>query len=190
MNTNTYLAFFIAIFVLPLTACAKTSLDAPEKIAKTIAQIIIKQDKKAFAQHVVDQNGYMQIFQLQLDLEKSDSKDKRRIPQLENIPDLAKTLSTLKSGPHKKIARINTTVKMSFDRLIKYAKRDGVDLSKASFGKITHIGNTRKHLKLAQYDIYFTLSLGGKDYKIKLDDVVSTPGRFYILDGIKWRGSN
>jgi len=39
-----------------------------------------------------------------------------------------------------------------------------------------------------QYDITFTLLSGGKKYYVYLDDVAVTPGQFYLLDGMKWRG--
>jgi len=191
MNRYTFGVPFVSMVFLSLAACANKIIETPEKIARTMAQIVIEQDKKAFARYAVNQEGYFQIIQLQLESEKVSGKGARRISQLRSRPgkiiDLEQVLLTVKSGRHKKVALINSRINASFGRLIKYAKRDGVDLSKASFGKIIS-ASSRKFHKLVQYNIYFTITAGSGDYLIRLKAVTAIPGRFYLLGNIKWRG--
>lgn len=196
MNRCKFIAVLLIIIVFSFSACSRKTLESPDEVARTIAKTIINQDKKAFGRYVVNRDGYIRIMELQLASE-TPGKEVQRIAQLKSTKNLLQALTSLKSSPHlnprihKKMIRINASINRSFDRLIKYAKRDGVDLSKATFGKVVSSSTTstaEKMPSLVQYDITFSLLASGRKYYVFLDDVAVEAGRFYILDGIKWRG--
>ena len=187
MNTRIYsssgwsvLASALLVSTL-FAACSRSVPDTPEKMAASVARSIIMNDKKAFTKHVINRDGAISMFQLMLDSAKTDKVQKTRIPKLKH------EISTLQANKNPTLMRVRTKIITSFDTLAAQAKRDGVDLGTAKFGEIKKV-NTRTYLNRKQYDIYFTLSAKGKEYLVKLDDVIMVPGRHYLLGRVKWKG--
>ncbi len=168
---------------LILTACSTAAINTPEAIAKTIAQAIIKSDKTSFEKTIINQDVAIQMFQQLIVSAKKNDFYKPRLPKLE------KELTTLKTNSNATLARVRSRVKASFEAINKQAKRDGVDLSKATFGKVIDI-RTNKYLDRIKYDIYFTLNTDGADYTIKLNNVVTISDKLYLLNAMIWKGKN
>ncbi len=182
MNIRTYSRLLALVtIILALGACSKPVINTPEKIAKNIADAIIKSDKLSFEKLIINEDVAIDMFQQLIATAKTDKKFTRYLPKLQ------KELSSLKSSSNVTLARVRTKVKNSFDDISKRAKQAGVDLSKATFGKVIDI-RTEKYLNRIKYDIYFTLNSGKLNYTIKLDNVVTISDQLYLLDRIKWKG--
>lgn len=170
----------IAISVI-LNACSKSATNTPEEMAKSIGEALIKSNKPSFEKFIINQDVAIEMFKQLIVSAKKDKLYKQRLPKLQ------KELTSLQSSSNVTLARVRTKVKASFDAISKQAKKDGVDLSKATFGKVVDI-RTDKYLDRIKYDIYFTVNSGGSDYTIKLDDVVTISDKLYLLDEIVWKG--
>ncbi|VAW75912.1 hypothetical protein MNBD_GAMMA12-669 [hydrothermal vent metagenome] len=168
---------------LLLAACSTSAVNTPETIAKTIAQAIINSDKTSFEKYIINQDVAIQMFQQLIVSAKKDELYKQRLPKLE------KELTTLKTNSNATLARVRSRVIASFETINKHAKRDGVDLSKGTFGKVIDI-RSNKYLDRIKYDIYFTINTDGTAYTIKLNNVVTVSDKLYLLNAMIWKGKN
>ena len=156
-------------------------VNTPENMAKAAAQAIIKNDTIAFDKLIINRKVAIVMYSGLIKAAKSSNIHKQRIPLM------MQTLSTIKADTNNPLTRVQTKIKASFTKLISDAKRDGVDLSKATFDKVADI-RSEQHLNRIKYDIYFTLSFKGSKYVVRLDSVVKVVNRLYLLNRIKWKG--
>lgn len=181
MNMRKFPVLLTIIMTLFLNACSKSTVNTPENMAKAAARAIIENDIKAFEKLIINREVAIVMYSGLIKAAKSSNIHKQRIPLM------MQTLSTIKADTNNPLTRIQAKIKASFIKLNSDARRDGVDLSKATFDKVADIGS-EQHLNRIKYDIYFTLSYKDSKYIVRLDSVVKVVNRLYLLNRIKWKG--
>ena len=141
---------------------------SPEKLAKSVVQTLIREDKKAFQAFAVpEKEALLEFFGKKLP-EHKRAKATREIN--ENY-----------KGIKSKVAR-------SWNDVYDDGLRDGIDWESVKYEQVEYEPVEEKGIHST--DIYITISSDTGDYIIKIDDSLRIGPYWHIFDGMRWRGKS
>jgi len=152
---------------------------ATELLVKNLAIAIIKNDKNLFAKTLISNDELIVIGRQLIKAAKDNIQYVKFISRVEeNLADLKKNAGRF-SEKLKQSRR-------SFKILQLQSKRDGINLQKATFGKVVNT-KVKEFLGQKNYRIQFTLIVNSSEYMIGIE-AMSAPSRIALFNDVRWEG--